>query len=67
MAGMSYHDLPEPPPALLQELDAVARERLLELWANARGRQHEHLTAAVEQILQSLPRILRGAVRRVLI
>lgn len=54
-------------PRLLDELEPDARTRLLELWDSARERQHEDLTVAIEQILQSVPRIMRGAVRKILI
>jgi hypothetical protein len=64
---MSLNDASQPQPRLLDELAPEARVRLLELWAGARERQHEDLNAAIDQILQSVPRIMRGAVRKILI
>jgi hypothetical protein len=55
----------ELPPAIAG-LDAADAERLAELLAGARERQHTALIGAVDDGLGFVPRLLRGPVKRAL-
>lgn len=65
MGCVSFHDLPEPP-RLLGELSTQQRERLLALWQAARAQQHAELKHAMDRIVQGVPALFRGTVRKIL-
>jgi len=63
---VSLHDVPEPLPALLGELSPEDQARLLSLWNSARSQQRAELERAMERIIQGVPAVFRGTVRKIL-